>query len=41
VIEHRQTRRCHPILNCTETYPKNLNPAKAITEIKKLVVLPR
>ncbi len=30
--------RCHTIMNCTNTCPKNLNPAKAITEIKKLLV---
>ena len=33
--------RCHTILNCTKTCPKNLNPAKAIAEIKKLMVLRR
>ncbi|MGH7053514.1 MAG: succinate dehydrogenase iron-sulfur subunit [Stellaceae bacterium] len=33
--------RCHPIMNCTRTCPKNLNPAKAIAEIKKLLVLRR
>ena len=33
--------RCHTIMNCTRTCPKNLNPAKAITEIKKLMVLRR
>ena len=33
--------RCHTILNCTRTCPKNLNPAKAIAEIKKLLVLRR
>lgn len=27
--------RCHTIMNCTKTCPKNLNPAKAIGEIKK------
>ena len=27
--------RCHTILNCTNTCPKGLNPAKAIGEIKK------
>ena len=27
--------RCHTIMNCTKTCPKNLNPAKAISEIKK------
>ena len=25
--------RCHTIMNCTKTCPKNLNPAKAIAEI--------
>ncbi len=30
--------RCHTIMNCTDTCPKNLNPAKAIAEIKKLLV---
>ena len=29
--------RCHTILNCTNTCPKNLNPAKAIGEIKQLI----
>ncbi len=28
--------RCHTIMNCTNTCPKNLNPGKAISEIKKL-----
>jgi succinate dehydrogenase / fumarate reductase, iron-sulfur subunit len=31
--------RCHTINNCTRTCPKGLNPAKAIAEIKKLLVL--
>jgi len=30
--------RCHTIMNCTNTCPKNLNPAKSIAEIKKLLV---
>ena len=30
--------RCHTIMNCTRTCPKGLNPAKAIAEIKKLMV---
>ena len=30
--------RCHTIMNCTQTCPKGLNPAKAIAEIKKLLV---
>ena len=33
--------RCHTIMNCTKTCPKNLNPAKAIAEIKKMMVLRR
>ena len=27
--------RCHTIMNCTNTCPKGLNPARAIAEIKK------
>ena len=30
--------RCHTIMNCTKTCPKGLNPARAIAEIKKLMV---
>ena len=30
--------RCHTIMNCTNVCPKGLNPAKAIGEIKKLMV---
>jgi succinate dehydrogenase / fumarate reductase iron-sulfur subunit len=30
--------RCHTIMNCTNTCPKGLNPAKAIAELKKLMV---
>jgi succinate dehydrogenase / fumarate reductase iron-sulfur subunit len=30
--------RCHTIMNCTNSCPNGLNPAKAITEIKKLIV---
>ena len=33
--------RCHTIMNCTRTCPKGLNPAKAIAEIKKLMVTRR
>ena len=29
--------RCHTIMNCTNTCPKNLNPGKAIAETKKLM----
>lgn len=30
--------RCHTIMNCTNTCPKGLNPAKAIAEIKRMMV---
>src|SRR6188472_1304190 len=30
--------RCHTIMNCTEACPKDLNPAKAIAEIKKMML---
>jgi succinate dehydrogenase / fumarate reductase iron-sulfur subunit len=30
--------RCHTIMNCARTCPKGLNPAKAIAEIKKMMV---
>lgn len=30
--------RCHTILNCARVCPKGLNPAKAIAEIRKLLV---
>ncbi len=30
--------RCHTIMNCTNTCPKGLNPAKSIANIKKLMV---
>jgi succinate dehydrogenase / fumarate reductase iron-sulfur subunit len=30
--------RCHTIMNCTNTCPKGLNPARAIGEIKQLLV---
>jgi succinate dehydrogenase / fumarate reductase, iron-sulfur subunit len=33
--------RCHTIMNCARTCPKGLNPAKAIAEIKKLMVMRR
>jgi succinate dehydrogenase / fumarate reductase, iron-sulfur subunit len=33
--------RCHTIMNCTKTCPKSLNPAKAIADIKKLMVARR
>lgn len=30
--------RCHSIMNCTRSCPKDLNPAKAIADIKKSIV---
>ena len=30
--------RCHTIMNCAQVCPKGLNPAKAIAEVKKLLV---
>jgi succinate dehydrogenase / fumarate reductase iron-sulfur subunit len=33
--------RCHTIMNCTKTCPKGLNPARAIADIKKLMVARR
>lgn len=30
--------RCHTIMNCTNTCPKDLNPARAIGEIRKLMI---
>lgn len=30
--------RCHTIMNCTQTCPKGLNPAKAIGKIKQLMI---
>jgi succinate dehydrogenase / fumarate reductase, iron-sulfur subunit len=30
--------RCHTIMNCSKVCPKGLNPAKAIAEIKKMMV---
>ena len=30
--------RCHTIMNCTEACPKDLNPAKAITALKRLLL---
>ena len=30
--------RCHTIMNCTNTCPKGLNPAKAIADIKKTII---
>jgi succinate dehydrogenase / fumarate reductase iron-sulfur subunit len=33
--------RCHTIMNCTNTCPKNLNPGKSIVEIKKMLAARR
>ncbi|MDT8449229.1 MAG: succinate dehydrogenase iron-sulfur subunit [Wenzhouxiangellaceae bacterium] len=33
--------RCHTIMNCTKTCPKGLNPARAIAEIKKMLLARR
>jgi succinate dehydrogenase / fumarate reductase iron-sulfur subunit len=33
--------RCHTIMNCTNTCPKGLNPAKAIAETKKMLMTRR
>jgi succinate dehydrogenase / fumarate reductase, iron-sulfur subunit len=30
--------RCHTIMNCAKACPKHLNPAKAIAEIKKMMI---
>jgi succinate dehydrogenase / fumarate reductase iron-sulfur subunit len=30
--------RCHTIMNCVRACPKNLNPAKAIAEIKNMMI---
>ncbi len=30
--------RCHTIMNCAKACPKHLNPAKAIAEIKRMLV---
>ena len=29
--------RCHTIMNCTQTCPKGLNPAEAISGIKRMI----
>jgi len=33
--------RCHTIMNCTQTCPKGLNPARAIAETKKMLAARR
>ncbi len=37
--DHTRLFACHTILNCTDVCPKELNPAKAIAELKKALVL--
>jgi succinate dehydrogenase / fumarate reductase iron-sulfur subunit len=29
--------RCHTIMNCTKTCPKGLNPARAISDTKRMM----
>ena len=35
VADELKLYRCHTIMNCTNSCPKGLNPAKAIGSIKK------
>jgi succinate dehydrogenase/fumarate reductase-like Fe-S protein len=37
-LNNTVNRCCHTIMNCAKTCPKGLNPAKAIAEIKKMMV---
>ena len=37
VADELKLYRCHTIMNCTNSCPKDLNPAKAIGEIKKML----
>lgn len=37
VDDEMKLYRCHTILNCTQTCPKGLNPAKSISEIKRKI----
>ena len=37
VADELKLYRCHTIMNCTNSCPKGLNPAKAIGSIKMLV----
>ncbi|XP_060663871.1 succinate dehydrogenase [ubiquinone] iron-sulfur subunit [Drosophila nasuta] len=37
LIDPYKLYRCHTILNCTNTCPKNLNPAKAIISLKQML----
>ena len=38
VADELKLYRCHTIMNCTSACPKGLNPAKAIAELKKMLV---
>ena len=38
VADELKLYRCHTIMNCTNACPKGLNPAKAIAELKKMLV---
>ena len=38
VADELKLFRCHTIMNCTKTCPKGLNPAKAISNIKKEMI---
>ena len=38
VADELKLYRCHTIMNCTNSCPKGLNPAKAISSIKKMLV---
>ncbi len=37
VADELKLYRCHTIMNCTNSCPKGLNPAKAIGSIKKML----
>ena len=37
VADKLKLYRCHTIMNCTNSCPKGLNPAKAIAELKKML----
>ena len=37
VADKLKLYRCHTIMNCTSSCPKGLNPAKAISSIKKML----
>jgi len=37
VADRLKLYRCHTIMNCTNSCPKGLNPAKAISSLKKML----